>query len=96
MPHESILLINCHPSFLLYCSGKQIKSEPVVVNRYPGWAVSTGCFLPPGGSGRLPGTGMGAGRRGERGQGEACKGAREMPALFGVLGGSWATCPCSR
>lgn len=46
MPRESILLISCHFSFLLYCLDKQIKSEHAVVSCYLGWAVSTGFFLP--------------------------------------------------
>lgn len=50
MPHESILLISCHFSFLLYCLGKQIESEHVVVG------FKHRMFLAPG---RLPGTGIG-------------------------------------
>lgn len=59
MPHESILLISCYSSFPLYCSGKQIKSQHVVVSSSPGRTAGRHCCLPWvwGGLGAVPGAG---------------------------------------
>lgn len=78
MPHESIILISCHSSFLLYCLDKQIKSEHAVVNCYVGWAVSTGCFLPLEALRCCQSLGQGS----EELQGKACRGDGEMPGFF--------------